>query len=348
MEEILSGKTVLVVDDTTVARMVAADMLTNAGMNVIEADNGELARQYAGEHEIHAFLLDIRLPDVNGIELCRELRAMPRYRGAPIIFVTAIDEREVLQWALDAGADDFIQKPLHAMVLRRRLGNLLQKAAYLEQVEQISLCLGRYVSPRTQEIARRYSTTRLLPAPVRQEVCVLFSDARGFTEMSQGLAPESVFEILSSHLAAQVDLVYRHGGYIDKYSGDGIMAVFDGAGMTGKCCRCALEIIELSRALAERKGPGAIRLGVGIHQGDAMIGNLGSSDHLDYTVVGMTVNLAARLCGLANQSVVVSQAVRDAIGYDPEISFVSGRPASIRGVKDPVTVFDLQRSASGA
>lgn len=346
MEEILKGKTVLVVDDTSVARMVGADMLKSAGMNALEADTGERARALAAAHDVDAFLLDIQLPDVSGIELCRELRSIARYRSTPIVFVTAIDEREILQWALEAGADDFIQKPLHAMVLRRRLANLMQKAALLEHAELMSLCLGRYVSPRTQEIARGYAATRTLPAPVRKAVCVLFSDARGFTEMSESMEPETVFEILSAHLGAQVDLVYRHGGYVDKYSGDGIMAVFDGEDMAGTCCRCALEIIELARALAQGKGPGAIRLGIGIHLGEAAIGNLGSSDHLDYTVIGKTVNLAARLCGLANQSIIVSESVREAAGNQPGLEFADGRPASIRGVRDPVTVYDLQRAAA--
>jgi adenylate cyclase len=74
-----------------------------------------------------------------------------------------------------------------------------------------------------------------------------------------------------------------------------------------------------------------------------MVGNLGSSEHLDYTIVGKTVNLAARLCGLASQSIVVSQAVRDAVANDPAFAFRSERPAVIRGFRDPVTVFDLQR-----
>ena len=348
MDEILNGKTVLVVDDAAVARMLVADILSTAGMAILEADSGEQALQRANDSAVDVFLLDIRLPDMNGIELCRSLRSMEQYRNAPVIFVTALDQREVLQWALEAGADDFIQKPLHAMVLRRRLGNLLQKAAYLEQVESMSLSLRRYVSPRTQEIARVYATTRTLPAPSRQDVCILFSDARGFTEMSQELEPESVFEILSGHLAAQVDLVYRHGGYIDKYSGDGIMAVFDGKDMAQKCCRCALDILDRSRELADLKAPGAIRLGIGIHQGFAMIGNLGSSEHLDYTIVGKTVNLAARLCGLANQSIVVSQAVRDTVAGAPEFVFQLARPATIRGFRDPVTVCELQRPVPAA
>lgn len=345
MDEILNGKTVLVVDDTAVSRMLVTDMLKSSGITILEAESGEQAMQRAKENAIDAFLLDIRLPDMNGIELCRALRALEPYQGAPIIFITAVDQREVLQWALEAGADDFIQKPPHAMVLRRRLSNLLQKAAYIKQVESMSRSLRRYISPRTQEIARLYATTRSLPAPSRQEVCILFSDARGFTEMSQELEPESVFEILSRHLAAQVNLVYQHGGYIDKYSGDGIMAVFDGGDMARKCCRCALDILDRSRELADLKGPGAIRLGIGIHQGFAMVGNLGSSEHLDYTIIGKTVNLAARLCGLANQSIVVSQAVRDAVADAPEFVFQSERPATIRGIRDPVTVYELQRLA---
>ncbi len=344
MDEILKGRTVLVVDDTAVARMLAADILKTAGMTILEADSGEEAIQRAGGTAIDAFLLDIRLPDMNGIELCRALRSMEAHKTAPIVFVTAVDQREILQWAVEAGADDFIQKPLHAMVLRRRLSNLLEKAAYLRQVESMSLSLRRYVSPRTQEIARLHATTRTLPAPSRLEACILFSDARGFTEMTQELEPESVFEVLNGHLAAQVDLVYRHGGYIDKYSGDGIMAVFDGEGMARKCCLCALDILERSKDLAGVTGPGAIRFGIGIHQGYAMIGNLGSSEHLDYTIVGKAVNLAARLCGLANQSIVVSNAVRDAVGPAPELGFESERPAAVRGFKDPVTVYDLQRA----
>jgi len=345
MDEILKGKTVLIVDDTAVSRVLGADILTTNEMKVLEADSGEQALQQAAKHAIDAFLLDIRLPDMNGIELCRALRAMPRYRDTPVIFVTAMDQREVLQWALEAGADDFIQKPLHAMVLRKRLGNLLQKASYLREAELMNRSLQRYVSPRTEKMARDYAVTGTLPAPRRQDVCILFSDARGFTEMSQELEPEAVFEILSDRLAAQVELVYRHGGYVDKYSGDGIMAVFDGENAARKCCRCALDILDSARELSGRKGTGAIELGLGIHRGYAMVGNLGSEKHFDYTVVGKTVNLAARLCGLARQSIVVSQAVRDAAAGDPEFAFQAERPATIRGFRDAVIVYDLLRGA---
>jgi len=343
MDEILNEKTVLVVDDAPVTRMLVADVLGQNGVRVLEAGSAERARQLAGEHLVDAFLLDVRLPDMNGIELCRALRAVERYRGVPIMFVTGVDQREILQWALEAGCDDFMQKPIDPTVLRKRLGNLLQKAAYVQQVELMSLSLQRYVSPRTEEIARVYASTRLLPGPRQVEVCTLFSDARGFTEMSQQMDPEALFHMLSEHLAAQVDLVYDHGGYVDKFAGDGIMAVFDGEQMARRCCLCALEIMEKSGGAAAQRGSRIGRLGIGIDKGLAIVGNLGSKEHLDYTIIGAPVNLAARLCGLADRSVVASQAVHDAAAALAEVEFRGARQVAVRGYREPLTVYDLAR-----
>jgi adenylate cyclase len=344
-DEILNGRTVLVVDDTAVLRMLITDALNMSGVRTLEVDSGARALQMASDNMVDAFLLDIRLPDMNGIELCRMLRGIERYASVPIMFVSAVDQRDVLQWALDAGCDDFMQKPIDPMVLRKRLCNLLQKADYLRQVELMSLSLQRYVSPRTEEIARVYATTRLLPGPKQQEVCVLFSDARGFTEMGQEMDPESLFHMLSEHLGAQVDLVYNHGGYIDKFAGDGIMAVFDGDKMVQRCCLCALDILEMSRGNAARRGSKISRLGIGVHKGIAIIGNLGSKDHLDYTLIGNAVNLAARLCGIANDSIVVSQAVCDSLADAPGLKFGGKRPVTMRGYRDPIFVYDMEPRA---
>lgn len=348
VDEILNGKTVLVADDTAVTRMVIADTLSTSGVRILEADCGAQAVKLAGDNMVDAFLLDIRMPDMNGIELCRTIRGIDRYEGTPIMFITAMDQRDVLQWALDAGCDDFMQKPIDAMVLRKRLGNLLQKAIYLRQVELMSLSLQRYVSPRTEEMARIYATTGQLPGPRQQDVCVLFSDARGFMEMSQEVDPELLFRMLSENLAAQVDLVYSHAGYIDKFAGDGIMAVFDGDRMALRCCRCALEIMETSRENAARGGSRINRIGIGVHKGHAIVGNLGSQNHLDYTLIGDTVNLAARLCGIANESIVASQAVFDAVADVRDLRFGGKRSVAIRGQRDPLTVYELAKRAGPA
>jgi CheY-like chemotaxis protein len=137
VDEILRGRRVLVVDDTATIRAIVGDVLAPSGVEILEAASAEEALRVAGEQPFDAFLLDVRLPEMNGIELCRALRAIERYRSTPIVFVTAMDHREVLQWALEAGCDDFIQKPIYPMVLRKRLANLLQKAAYLRELEAL-------------------------------------------------------------------------------------------------------------------------------------------------------------------------------------------------------------------
>ena len=347
MDRILADKKILVVDDLATIRRLVYGFLKQDGARVLEADCAEEALHLANEHSIDGFLLDVNLGGESGIELCRRIRSNEKYRNTPIIYITALDERVVLQDALDAGGDDFIHKPIHPAILRARLNSLLQKTAYLRQTELMGLSLHRYVCPRTEHIARTYATTGVLPAPERHEVCVLFTDVRGFTELSQEMDLETLFRALSEHLAAQVSLVYKYGGYVDKFSGDGMMAVFDGEDMALKSCLCALDILEFAISRNQQQAARIHQLGMGIHKGEAMIGNLGSSEHLDYTLVGKTVNLAARLCGVADRlSVIVSQDVWDALKDDRRVTFSAGREATVRGFTRPVQIFELRRGSA--
>ena len=349
MYQILCDKKVLVVDDQATIRRLVIGVLVQNSVQILEADCAEEAIRIAGEQSVDGFLLDIKLTETNGIELCRALRAMEKYRNTPIMFVTSMDERRTLQQALEAGGDDFIHKPIDPVILRARLSNLFQKTEYLRQIELISLSLHRYVSPRTEEMARIYAKTGVLPPPRRHDVAVLFSDVRGFTELSQQLDPDTLFHALSEHLAAQVSLVYTHGGYVDKFAGDGMMAIFDGKDMALRCCLCALDILDFSKNRVEQQGTKIHQLGMGIHLGHAMIGNLGSSEHLDYTLVGATVNLAARLCGAADRlSIAVSQTVREALPDDPHVRFSGERRVSMRGFDKPILIYDLGRGSSPA
>lgn len=344
MYQILVDKKILVVDDQATIRKIVHGVLVNNGAQVLEADSAEEAIRIAGEQCVNAFLLDIQLQDTNGIELCRALRRDDKYRNTPVMYVTSMDERQTLQQALEAGGDDFIHKPIDPVILRARLSNLFQKTEYLRQIELMSLSLHRYVSPRTEEMARIYARTGVLPPPRNHEVSVLFTDVRDFTELTQQLEPDALFHALSEQLATQVGLVYTHGGYVDKFAGDGMMAVFDGDDMTLRSCLCALDILEFSKSRVESRGEKINQLGMGIHTGHAMIGNLGSSEHLDYTLVGGTVNLAARLCGVADRlSIIVSQSVRDALSDDPRVRFSGEQRATMRGFEEPISIYVLSR-----
>jgi adenylate cyclase len=122
------------------------------------------------------------------------------------------------------------------------------------------------------------------------------------------------------------------------------MAVFDGEDMAYKCCNCALDMLEASRERLAKEGIRIHQMGIGINKGEAVIGNLGSAEHLDYTLIGKTVNLAARLCSMAHSlSIVVSQSVRDELVGSTGIGFANERRATVRGFRDPISVFDLTR-----
>ncbi len=344
MDEILQGKNVLVADDMGALRVLISGLLRSAGAKAIEAAGGEQALAIIESQQVDAFILDIHMPSMDGIELCKVIRSMERHRNTPVMFISSMDETRALEDALAAGGDDFISKPIHFLVLRARLRNLIQRSAFLNQERMMSLSLQRYVSPRTEEIARMYARTGVLPAPKRQDVCILFSDVRGFTELSQEMEPEVLLNVLSGHLETLVSLVYRHGGYVDKFSGDGLMAVFDGDDMVFKCCMCALEMLEASRERLASEGIRIHQMGIGINKGEAVIGNLGSTEHLDYTLIGKTVNLAARLCSMAESlSIVVSQSIHDELAGSVGVGFVNERRAPVRGFRDPITIFDLIR-----
>ncbi|MBL0155759.1 MAG: adenylate/guanylate cyclase domain-containing protein [Bryobacterales bacterium] len=123
----------------------------------------------------------------------------------------------------------------------------------------------------------------------RENVTILFSDIRGFTAWCDRQEPEAVVARLNEYFAGMTGCIVRHGGEVNKFIGDGILAIFSGEDHPLRAVRCAMEMI---------RQPGEFRTGVGLHSGDAVVGNMGSGDKMDYTALGDTVNLAARLEGL--------------------------------------------------
>ena len=343
MEE-LKGKKVLVVDDLSMIRKVLRKHLEIMDMEVVEAPDAETVLELVHKEDFDAFLLDIHLPGMDGIELCRCLRIKERFKHTPILFITSLEEERVLEAAFSAGGDDVIGKPVSYAVLEARLINHLRRMDYSRQLDYLQRNLNLYVCPRTLEMVEKQAKTGQVPPPEEREVCVLFSDVRGFTQLSQEIEPKSLFDVLSEHLGAQVKSVYRYGGYIDKFSGDGLMAVFDGPDMVIKSCLCALKIIEQSRELCGSSSACIYQLGIGIHKGSVLIGNIGTEKQLDYTVIGPTVNLAARLCGHADAlSVVVSDAVKEALAGDLQIEFSKRKDLNVKGVKEPVAAYNISQ-----
>lgn len=334
------GHVIAVIDDEAEIRTALKTFLEHEGYRVIVAgSSGELLRSMSNQ-AVDAFMVDVVIGPESGFDLCRRLRLTPAHQRTPILCMTGRDYPNVLQDAFNSGADDFIEKPLNLISIAARLRAQLQKMDYFRRLERARQMMQRYLSPRVATIAEEYSETGKIPPPEEREVAICFTDIRGFTARSETMDPVRLFDSLSGHLSRQVETVYRFGGYVDKFSGDGLMAVFDGKEMVRKCCECALLIMK--ETVETHEEGETFPIGIGIHVGKVVIGNIGSPEHLDYSAVGPTVNLAARLCGYASpEAIIVSSAIKQAMKDSTGVQFLDEREVQIRGVKGSVKIFRL-------
>lgn len=219
--------------------------------------------------------------------------------------------------------------------------------------------LARYFSP---DMATELAKMDEPFGEVRtQKAAVLFADIVGFTALAESLAPEKVILVLREFHGLMADIVFRHEGTLDKYIGDCVMATFgtpwphpDDA---ARALACACDMVrEMDRWSAERvaRGEAPVRIGVGVHYGKVVLGDIGDERRMEFAVIGDTVNVAARLEALTRKldaAVVVSQDLVDAVaarGTPPEVAMRAFRPSEpqpIRGRGEPVKVWILPRGA---
>jgi len=179
----------------------------------------------------------------------------------------------------------------------------------------------------------------------RTRMTILFSDIRGFTAFSEQVEPEAVVQMLNTYLGAQADVVDAHGGDIDKFVGDELMANFRGEGMEVQALRCSLAMVEAVRAVNEAlpEGSSPLEVGIGLNVGEVIFGAMGARNRMDFTVIGDAVNLGARLCSVARPGeVIISAAVREACGDLDGVEFIARDPLSVKGKREPVEAFEVR------
>jgi adenylate cyclase len=175
----------------------------------------------------------------------------------------------------------------------------------------------------------------------------MFTDIRSFTPMSENMEPHQVVELLNEYFTAMTDLIFENGGTLDKYLGDGIMAIF-GAPLArpDDADRAVKTAMEMQRALVRLneawvgRGQRPIQVGMGINTGQVTAGNIGSTKRMDYTVIGDTVNTASRLCSnAAGGQILVSDSTYAALVRPMPATKLS--PIKVKGKEAPVEVFDI-------
>jgi adenylate cyclase len=361
---------ILIVDDNATNRDIIMTRLAVHGFDLLEAVDGEAALAAARQNQPDLVLLDVIMPKLDGIEVCRRLKSDPALPFISVILITArADSRDVAA-GLDAGADEYLTKPVDQVALVARVKSMLRLkelhdrtmaqaadlanwnrvleervALQVAEIERIGR-LKRFLAPQIAEMIVSQDNERVLQSH-RREIAVVVCDLRGFTAFSESVQPEDVMGVLHEYQAELGRLIDKFEGTLERFTGDGLMVWFNDplpcADPCARAVRMSLEMRDSIAVLASRWRARDHDLGfaIGIALGYATLGQIGFGQRYDYAAVGTVVNLASRLCAEARdgqilldgkvRAAVETLAVTEAIGE-----------LSLKGFNRPVKSFSLK------
>jgi adenylate cyclase len=330
---------ILIVDDTPANVKLLEDLLGFHGYEVEAAASGEEALVAIRDRMPDLVLLDILMPGISGYDVCRAIRADPSLAMLPVVMVTALEAREERVKGIEAGADDFLSKPVNPPELLARVRSLLRIRRLYEtvqrQAEQLAawnrtlearvneqvghveklLRLKRFFSPQLAELILAGGADDPLESH-RRDITVVFLDLRGFTAFAESAEPEEVMNALSEFHHAMGRRILEYQGTLERFTGDGLMVFFNDPLPLHQPARRAVEMAfvmqeDVLKLSAEWKKKGyTLGLGIGISQGYATVGAIGFEGRIDYGAIGTVTNLANRLCDLSEPGhILVSQRV---------------------------------------
>lgn len=348
----------LVVDDNELNRDMLSRRLGSRGFRVEVAEDGKAALELVGRRDFDLVLLDVMMPGLSGIDVLKALRERWPESDLPVVMATARDATEDVVEALRLGANDYVTKPLDFAVVLARVETQLSLRRQKQEIRRlaeglevrnrfIQALFGRYVSDEV--------VADLLASPEgpriggeQRRVTLLMSDLRGFTPLTEGLAPQQVLRLLNSYLGTMADVVLAHQGTVDEFVGDAILAIF-GAPVArpddarrAVACAVAMQaaLAELNR-VNEPDGLPRLEMGIAVHTGDVIVGNIGSERRTKYGVVGSAVNHAGRIESFTvGGQVLISEATLREAGGGVRVG--ERLAVDAKGTREPIVVFDLQ------
>ena len=353
---------ILIVDDNETNRDILHTRLSLHGYDLKQACDGEEALSAAREHLPDLILLDIMMPKIDGIEVCRRLKNDTTLPFMPIILTTAkADSKDVVS-GLEAGADEYLTKPIDQVALVARVKSVLRLKALHDQVHDLNRGLEQRVTEQLGEIERMGRLRRFLPPQVadlivasgnerqleshRREITALFCDLRGFTGFSESSDPEDVMALLSQYHAAIGGIIHKHSGTLERYAGDGVMVIFnDPVPVENPALKAVQMALEMRAALSIlidkwRRLGHDLGFGIGISHGYATLGTIGFEGRFDYAAIGTVSNVASRLCDEAQSGQIlisprVLLAVESAVSVEPAGEF------ELKGIRRPMAAHNV-------
>ena len=354
----LSPGRVLVVDDDRLNRTLLTRYLEREGHQVSCAENGVEALALLRGEPADVVLLDIVMPELDGVTVLERIKADPAMNDTPVIMISGVDETDSVVRCIEIGADDYLPKPFDPVLLRARISaGLTKKRLHELERERLRGVFARFVPEHVVEDVLERTDDDLRLGGSRDIGTVMFTDLRGFTTFSEATPPQRVIELLNEYFSEMIDAVFEHGGTLVGYRGDGLLAVFgapipldDHADRSLAAARDMLEVRlpRFNSWLREHGLGDGFAMGIGLNSGQFMSGNVGSTRQLEYTVHGDTVNTAARIetmTKVAQRPLLLAESTREALKDPPaELAFMG--EFDLRGKESTVRLWTLG-SANG-
>jgi adenylate cyclase len=353
--------TILIVDDQAQSREIIRRQLEKHSHQVIEASSGKEMLSLLEHQEVDLILLDLILPEMDGHELLERLKKHSQWRAIPVIVVSGNQDTERVIRCIEAGAEDFLFKPINPVLLQARINAGVERKrwhdkeqqyqAELEKKQQfIRKIFGRYVS---EEIA-----DTLLENPdaldlggTQCKVTIMMADIRDFTPIAESLPPQQVVRLLNNYLGAMSDIIKTYNGTVNEFIGDAILAIFGAPTSREDDCdraiQCALAMQEAMADINKQnlaQNLPSIDIGISLNTGPVVAGNIGSLSRAKYGVVGHTVNQTARIedaCP-AGKILISEATLKDSKAI---LSITKSQSIQAKGILEAIKLFQLNSAS---